>query len=56
MAHFAKIDENNIVVAVVVVSDSDANNDAAVQTFLNNLYKTTHTWKQTSYNTYGNVH
>ena len=28
MAHFSKIDENNIVVKVVVVSDSDANNDA----------------------------
>ena len=56
MAHFVKIDENNIVVKVVVVSDSDANNDADGQTFLNNLYKTTHTWKQTSYNTYGNVH
>ena len=56
MAHFAKIDENNLVVSVVVVSDSDANNDADGQAFLNNLYKTTHVWKQTSYNTNANVH
>jgi len=56
MAHFAKINENNIVTQVVVVNDSDANNDTEGQNFLNNLFKTTHTWKKTSYNTYGNSH
>jgi hypothetical protein len=56
MAHFAKINESNIVTQVVVVNNSDANNDTNGQNFLNNLFKTTHTWKKTSYNTYGNSH
>ena len=56
MAHFAKINESNIVTQVVVVNDSDGNNDTDGQNFLNNLFKTTHTWKKTSYNTYGNTH
>ena len=56
MAHFAKINESNIVTQVVVVNDSDGNNDTNGQNFLNNLFKTTHTWKKTSYNTYGNTH
>ena len=56
MAHFAKINESNIVTQVVVVNDSDGNNDTDGQNFLNNLFYTTHTWKKTSYNTYGNTH
>ena len=56
MAHFAKINESNIVTQVVVVNDSDGDNDTDGQNFLNNLFKTTHTWKKTSYNTYGNTH
>ena len=56
MAHFAKINESNIVTQVVVVNDSDGNNDTNGQNFLNDLFKTTHTWKKTSYNTYGNTH
>ena len=56
MAHFAKINESNIVTQVVVVNDSEGNNDTDRQNFLNNLFKTTHTWKKTSYNTYGNTH
>ena len=56
MAHFAKINESNIVTQVGVVNDSDGNNDTDGQNFLNNLFKTTHTWKKTSYNTYGNTH
>ena len=56
MAHFAKINESNIVTQVVVVNDSDGNNDTDGQNFLNNLFKTTHTWKKTSYKTYGNTH
>jgi|TARA_B100001093_G_scaffold471573_1_gene493962 hypothetical protein len=50
MAHFAKIDENNIVVQVVVVSNDVATDEQAGITFLQNLYKNTATWKQTSYN------
>ena len=56
MAHFAKLDENNLVLQVIVVADSDAPTEAEGQTFLQNLYKTTDTYKQTSYNTYGGVH
>ena len=56
MAHFAKINESNIVTQGVVVNDSDGDNDTDGQNFLNNLFKTTHTWKKTSYNTYGNTH
>ena len=41
---------------MVVVNDSDGDNDTDGQNFLNNLFKTTHTWKKTSYNTYGNTH
>jgi hypothetical protein len=56
MAHFAKLDENNIVVNVVVVANNslDPNNEeASGAEFLNNLYNTQDNWKQTSYN--GNI-
>ena len=56
MAHFAKIDEHNLVIQVVVVADSDAPTEAKGQTFLQNLYKTNDTWKKTSYNTFGGKH
>ena len=56
MAHFAKIDENNIVVQVIVVSNDVATDEQAGITFLQNLYKNTATWKQTSYNTINNTH
>jgi len=55
MAHFAKLDENNVVLSVEVVMDSDcldeSNNESEAVgiTFLTNL--TGHSnWKQTSYN------
>jgi hypothetical protein len=59
MAHFAKLDENNVVVAVHVVDNSvilDENNvesEALGQAFLQKLHGGTWTWKQTSYN--GNI-
>ena len=56
MAHFAKLDENNIVTEVVVVHNDVATSESAGVAFLNNLYGTSDTWKQTSYNTYGNEH
>ena len=43
MAHFAKLDENNIVTQVIV----------AEQEYIDTL---SGTWVQTSYNTYGGVH
>ncbi len=56
MAHFAKLDENNLVLEVIVVADSDASTEAKGQAFLQNLYKNTSTYKQTSYNTYAGEH
>tara|TARA_R100000900_G_C3217957_1_gene140162 strand:+ start:105 stop:479 length:375 start_codon:yes stop_codon:yes gene_type:complete len=56
MAHFAKINDSNIVEQVIVVSNDVATSESAGVTFINNLYGTSDTWKQTSYNTYGNVH
>jgi len=54
MAHFAKIDENNIVTQVIVVANSDCGggqypqSDSIGASFCNNLLGGT--WKQTSYN------
>ena len=55
MAHFAKI-ENGQVVQVIVVHDNDAPNEAAGLVFLRELYGPGITWKMTSYNTRGGVH
>ena len=49
MAHFAKLDENNIVKAVVVVSNDVATDEATGIAFLQNL-TVWQSWKQTSYN------
>jgi hypothetical protein len=54
MAHFARLDNNNIVTQVIVVSDDDAPNpfpqgEAAGQQFILSL-GLEGTWKQTSYN------
>lgn len=56
MAHFAKLDENNIVINVEVVSNEvilDADSNEVEQLgvdFLNELYGTSDVYKQTSYN------
>ena len=51
MAHFAEIDENNIVTRVIVVADEhEADGENWCNSFLGG------TWKKTSYNTRGNVH
>jgi hypothetical protein len=55
MAHFAKIDENNIVQQVIVVTNEDCGNlefpesEIVGQTFLNSI-GLEGIWKQTSYN------
>ena len=49
MAHFAKLDSNNVVTEVVVVHNDVATSESAGGDFLNNLYGTNDTWKQTSY-------
>lgn len=57
MAHFAKIDENNVVTQVIVVSNADTSDANGVekeyigQAFCEKLFGGT--WKKTSYN--GNI-
>lgn len=53
MAHFAKLGVGNIIERVEVVSNDIATNEQAGVDFLNTLYGTRDTWKQTSYN--GNI-
>lgn len=53
MAHFAEIDENNIVTRVLVVDNSQEDNG---QDFLANTLGLGGTWIKTSYNTQGGVH
>lgn len=53
MAHFAKLDDNNIVTAVLVVNNEaiDAENEEASGiAFLHALFNNQAIWKQTSYN------
>lgn len=50
MPHFAKLDENNIVVAVLVGADSDEGKEEELTA------KTGSVYKQTSYNTLANKH
>jgi hypothetical protein len=52
MAHFAELDDNNIVKQVLVVSNfslDETNQEASGIDFLNNLFGHSN-WKQTSYN------
>lgn len=53
MAHFAQIDENNVVVQVLVVPDAQEDRG---QEFLADDLGLGGTWKKTSYNTQGGVH
>jgi len=56
MAHFSKLDNNNIVTQVITVNNEVITDENGVEQeqlgvdFLNNLYKTSDNWKQTSYN------
>jgi hypothetical protein len=53
VAHFAEIDESNLVVRVLVIEDTHENNGAD---YLANTLGLGGTWIQTSYNTHGGVH
>lgn len=53
MAHFAEIDENNIVIRVLVVDDRHENNG---HHYLSNDCGLGGTWIKTSYNTSGGKH
>lgn len=50
MAHFAKLDENNIVIFVTVGRDEDNGREAELSAQTGDVYK------QTSYNTRGGIH
>jgi hypothetical protein len=55
MAHFAQVDDDNIVRDVIVISDDVApdpapNNEQQGQTFIANVLGLSGEWKQTSYN------
>ena len=50
MAHFAKLDKNNVVIFVTAGSDNDNGKEAELSARTGDVYK------QTSYNTYGGVH
>jgi len=56
MAHFAELDENNIVIRVLVVSNEDITDENGIEqealgvTYLQNLFGPSTIWKQTSYN------
>ncbi len=55
MAHFAQLDENNIVIQVIVVSNDDVKNSDGEEVeqigidFCKNLFGSNTNWKQTSY-------
>ena len=55
MAHFAKLDENNMVLAVVVVDNAFAPTEADGIKYLEEI-GATGKWIQTSYNTRSGVH
>jgi len=55
MAHFAKIDENNIVEQVIVIHNDCAPDEKTGQEFIASL-GFEGVWKQTSYNTVAGVH
>jgi len=55
MAHFAKLDENNIVIEVNVVNNNEAPDEVTGIAFLHSLGLEGN-WKQTSYNTRWGVH
>ena len=50
MAHFAKLDENNLVIFVTAGRDEDNGKEAELSARTGDVYK------QTSYNTHGGVH
>ena len=59
MAHFAQLDENNVVLQVIVVNNEDCQDDNGVEqesvgiAFCQALFGADTVWKQTSYN--GNI-
>ena len=55
MAHFAKLDENNVVIEVHVVENKYAETETEGIAFLQGIFNYSN-WKKTSYNTVNGVH
>lgn len=53
MAHFAELDENNVVLRVLVTDNNDPKGDEGHQWLIDNLGGR---WEKTSYNTRGGIH
>jgi hypothetical protein len=56
MAHFAKLDSNNVVTQVLVVDNEAFSTEAEGAQFLTDLYGDVGPWVQTSYNTKAGKH
>lgn len=62
MAHFAELDQNNIVLRVIVIGDDVTKDEAGVEIeqrgidFCKKLFGQETVWKQTSYNTVSGSH
>lgn len=62
MAHYAELDENNVVLRVVVINDSDTLDANGIESeeagiaFCKNLFGQNTNWKKASYNTYAGEH
>ena len=56
MAHFAELNDSNVVLRVVVIDNSVADTEANGIAKCKALWGADTNWKQTSYNTRGNVH
>ena len=52
MAHFAEINDSNMVIRVVVIANSDADTEANGIAKCKSLFGSDTNWVQTSYNTY----
>jgi len=53
MAHFAELNENNVVIKVHALHDAMAPTEVVGQEYLRKIHKTDHRYIQTSYNTHG---
>ena len=56
MAHFAQLNDSNVVLRVSVLDNSDADTEANGIAKLKSIHGADTIWKQTSYNTLRNVH
>ena len=56
MAHFAELNDSNVVLRVIVIDNSDADTEANGIAKCKSLFGSDTNWVQTSYNTANNVH